>query len=79
MKAGFKKIKSRDVAEAVECMDALVDRWTTAWMLAGMLELSRHAPELDPEIIGEAGSLLVEELEKMRSLLGQLEKWRTRF
>ncbi len=60
-------------------MDALVDRWTTAWMLAGMLELSRHAPELDPEIIGEAGSLLVEELEKMRSLLGQLEKWRTRF
>jgi hypothetical protein len=68
--------KRRDGTALVECVDALHEKWKALQTLAGLLESCRNTPmaDLEPEIIGHAGRLMLDELGQMHRTLQRLEK-----
>ena len=60
----------------VDCIDTLHEKRQSLQTLAGLLASCRHTPvaDLEPEIIGQAGRQMLEELNQMHRTLERLEK-----
>jgi hypothetical protein len=68
--------KRRKGTALVECLDALHENRLTLQTLAGLLESCRYAPvsEIDPEVVGNAGRMMLHELARMDGSLERLQK-----
>lgn len=68
--------KRREGTALVESLDTLHETWKALQTVAGLLEGCRNmsAADLEPEIIGHAGRLMLDELGRMHGALQRLEK-----
>jgi hypothetical protein len=68
--------KQKQGVALMDCIDAVHENWHALHTVAGLLESCRHTPvaDLEPEVIGHAGRLMLDELTRMHDALERLEK-----
>jgi hypothetical protein len=60
----------------VHCLDAINSQWNTLRTLAGLLELCQESTvrAIDPQVVGDAAHMMVQELNRMHEGLRQLDR-----
>jgi hypothetical protein len=74
MKKPDRKQKQR--VAVVHALDALNSQWNTLRTMAGLLELCQETSSraIDPQVVGDAAHLMVQELDRMHDGLQRLDK-----